>query len=71
MDDLKIFVKSEREVNGLVSIVQILNNDIRMEFGIKKCGVLVLKRGKVESSEGVEMPDVEIINPLTANIPII
>ena len=71
MDDLKIFVKSEREVNGLVSIVQILNNDIRMEFGIKKCGVLVLKRGKVESSEGVEMPDVEIINPLTASIPII
>ena len=51
----------ECEVNGLVSTVQILSNDIRMEFGIKKCGVLLLKRGKVVSSEGVEMPDGEII----------
>ena len=33
MDDLKIFAKSEREVNGLVSTVQILSNDIGMEFG--------------------------------------
>ena len=59
MDDLKIFAKSKREVNGLFSTVQILRNDIGMEFGIKKCGVLVLKRGKILSSEGVELPDVE------------
>ena len=57
MDDLRIFAKSECEINGLVSTVQILSNDIEMEFGIKKCGVLVLKRGTVVSSEGVEMPD--------------
>ena len=42
MDDLKIFAKSEREGNGLVSTVQILSNNIGVEFGIKKCGVLVL-----------------------------
>ena len=35
MDDLKIFAKSEREVNGLVSTAQILSNCIGMEFGIK------------------------------------
>ena len=57
MDDLRIFAKSECEINGLVSTVQILSNDIEMEFGIKKCGVLVSKRGTVVSSEGVEMPD--------------
>ena len=61
MDDLKIFAKSNREINGLVSTVQILTNDIGMEFGTKKCGVLVLKRGRVVSSEGVEIPDVERI----------
>ena len=38
----KIFPKSKREVNGLVSTAQILNNVIWMEFGTKKCGVLVL-----------------------------
>ena len=63
MDDLKIewvkseWAKSECEINGLVSTVQILSNDIGMEFGIKKCGALVLKRGKVVSSEGVEIKE--------------
>ena len=47
MDDIKISAKSEHEINGLISKIQILSNDIGMEFGMKKCGVLVLKRGKV------------------------
>ena len=42
MDDLKIFAKSEREVNGLFSTVQILSNNIGVEYGIKKCGLLVM-----------------------------
>ena len=67
MDDLKIFAKSNREINGLVSTVQILTNDIGMEFGTKKCGVLVLKRGRVVSSEGVEIPDVERIKEVEKN----
>ncbi|XP_063592533.1 uncharacterized protein LOC134769724 [Penaeus indicus] len=32
-----------------------------MEFGIKKCGVLVLKRGKIVRCEGIELPNDEII----------
>ena len=67
MDDLKIFAKSEREINGLISTVQILSNDIGIEFEIKKCGVLVLKRGAVVSSEGVEMPDGERIKEVEKN----
>ena len=67
MDDLKIFAKSNREINGLVSTVQILTNDIGMEFGTKKCGVLVLKRGRVVSSEGVEIPNVERIKEVEKN----
>ena len=38
----------------MVSKVQILSSDIGMESGIKRCHVLVLKRGKVVSSKGVE-----------------
>ena len=67
MYDLKIFAKSEREINGLISLVQILSNDIGMEFRIKKCSVLVLKRGTVVSSEGVEMPDSERIKEVAKN----
>ena len=32
-NDLMIFSKSDREVNGLVSTVQILSNNIAMELG--------------------------------------
>ena len=67
MDGLKIFAKSEGEVNGLVSTVQILRNDIRMKFGMQKCGVLVLKTGKVVSSKGVDMPDGERIKEVVRN----
>ena len=67
MDYLKIFAKSKRELNGLISKVKILSNDIGMKFGIKKIGVLVLKRGKVVSSEGVEMPDDERIKEVEKN----
>ena len=43
MDDLKLFGKNEGETNGLVSTVQRISKDIGMEFGIKKCGMLVMK----------------------------
>ena len=28
-----------------------------MEFGLKKCGVLIMKRGKLVKLEGVTLPD--------------
>ena len=67
MDDLKNFAKSECEVNGLASTVQILRNDIGMEFRIQECGVLASKRRKVVSSEGEEMPDGERIKEVLKN----
>ena len=67
MNDLKIFAKSARGTNGLVSTVKILKNDIGMELGIKECGVLVLKRGNVVSFEEVKMPDGERIKEVEEN----
>ena len=32
---------------------------MRMEFGIRKCSVLVLKKGKVVDSDGVQLPNGE------------
>ena len=51
----------------MVSTVKILSSDIETKFGIKKFGVLVLKREKVVSSEGVEMPDGERIKEVEKN----
>ena len=40
MDELKLFGKSEDQIDSLVQTVQLLSEDIRMEFVLKKCNVL-------------------------------
>ena len=37
MDELKLFGNSEDQIDSLVQTVQLLNEDIRMEFELKKC----------------------------------
>ena len=37
MDELKLFGKSEDQIDSLVQTVQLLYEDIRMEFVLKKC----------------------------------
>ena len=48
MDDLNLFEKSHDQIDSLVNAVYAFNEDIAIEFGIKKCGVLVIKQGKVD-----------------------
>ena len=55
MDDLKVYGKDKAEIESLVSTVQLISQDIGMEFGTKKCGVVVLKRGKLCKSEGIKL----------------
>ena len=37
------------------------STDIGMEFGTKKCGILTMKRGKIVKSEGIKLPDGEVM----------
>ena len=61
MDDLKLYAKSEEQTNTLVRTVYVFSTDIGMEFGIKKCGILTMKRGKIVKSEGIKLSDVEVM----------
>ena len=61
MDDLKTYGENEREANELVSTVELFSTDIGMDFGTQNCGTLVLKRGKVVKSYGLELPSGEQI----------
>ena len=54
MDDFKIYGKNKAEIESLVSTVWLISQDIGMEFGIKKCGVVVLKPGSLYKSEGIK-----------------
>ena len=67
MDDTKLFSKNEKELETLIHAVRIYNQDIGMEFGIEKCAMLVMKSGKWQLTDGMELPNQEKIRTLGEN----
>ena len=67
MDDLKLFGKSEDQIDSLVQTVFIFSEDIGMEFGLKKCGVVILKKGKLVKFDGIHLPNQEIMKEVDEN----
>ena len=57
MDDLTFFAKSKNQIDPMVQTVDILSEDIGMQYGIKKCGVLIMERVKVIRADGIRLPD--------------
>ena len=64
MGDLKLYGKTEKELNELLSIVNKFSNDIGMKFGFEKCAMVVLKAGVRVRSEGIELPSGDRIKEL-------
>ena len=64
MDDLKLYSRSEKGLDSLVQTVRVFSEDIGMEFGIEKCAMLVMERGKIVKSVGIELPDGKVIKSL-------
>ncbi|XP_076583782.1 retrovirus-related Pol polyprotein from type-1 retrotransposable element R2 [Chaetodon auriga] len=56
MDNIKLYAKSECDIDSLTHLTRIYSNDIGMSFGLDKCGWLVCRRGKMIATEGVELP---------------
>ena len=67
MDDLKLFGKSGDQIDSLVQTVFIFSEDIGMEFGLKKCGVIFLKKGKLAKFDGIHLPNQEIMKEVDEN----
>ena len=55
MDDLKLYSRSEKGLDSLGQSVRVFSEDIRMEFGIEKCAMLVMEIGKIVKSVGIEL----------------
>ena len=53
---IKLYAKNEKSLNSLVQTVRIFSDDIDIEFGIDKCAILVLKRGKITKFDGIWLP---------------
>lgn len=67
MDDLKLYAKSDNELESLLNTVRIFSKDICMEFGLDKCAILTLKRGKVDHTEGITLPDNSTIKQVSTD----
>ena len=67
MDDLRLFRKSDGHIDSLVQTVLIFSEDIGMEFGLKKCGVVILKKGKLVKFNGIHLPNQEIMKEVDEN----
>ena len=61
MDDLKLYAKSEKALDSLVQTVRVFSSDIGMEFGVDKCAVFTIKKGKLAQSHGISLPDGEVM----------
>ena len=51
-------------MDSLVQTVCVFSEDIGMEFGIEKCAMLVMEKGKIVKSVGIALPDGNVIKSL-------
>ena len=64
VDDWKLCSRNEKRLDKLVQTGHVFSKDIGMEFGIEKCAMLVIKKGKIVKSVGIELPDDKVIKSL-------
>ena len=57
MDDLKLYGRTKAEIDSLTKCVYDVSKDIGMEFGITKCAAMMMKKGKIQESAGIILPD--------------
>ena len=61
MDDLKLYARSDEQLQELVGVVKAYSDDIKMEFGLSKCAALSVVGGKVKPSDGLVLPSGEVM----------
>ena len=64
MDDLKLYSRNEKGFSSLVQTIRVFSEDIGMEFGIEKCAMLVIVKGKIVKSFAIELSDDKVIKSL-------
>ena len=57
MDDSNLFAESKNQIDSLEQTVHKFSEYIGMKFGIKKCGVLKMERGKMIREDAIRLPD--------------
>ena len=64
MDNLKLYSRSEKVLDSLVQTVCVIIEDIGLGFGVEKCAILVMEKGNIVKSVGIELPHGKVIKLL-------
>ena len=59
-----MYSRREKGLDSLVQTVRVFSQDIGMEFGIERCAILVMEKGKIVKSVGIELSDGKVIKSL-------
>ena len=62
--DIRLLVKTEKQLETLIYARGIYSQDIGMELGIEKCAILIMKSRKIHMTDGMELPNQENIRTL-------
>ncbi|KAL1446054.1 hypothetical protein WDU94_005517 [Cyamophila willieti] len=63
IDDIKLFAESRENLSKLIDITQNFSDDIKMKFGMEKCAIINVHRGKVIQND----KPIHEIHPLQPN----
>ena len=68
MEDIRLFAINEKELETLLEAARIYRENIGKEFGIEKCAILIMKSGKRQMTEGIELRNQEKIRMLEEKV---
>ena len=61
---MKFCSRSEKGLDSSVQTACVFSEDIGKDFGIENCAMLVIEKGKIVKSVGIELPDSKVIKLL-------
>ena len=64
IDEIKLLAKNKKELKTMIQTIRIYSQDTGMEFGIQKSSMLIIKSGKRETTEEIELSNQERIRTL-------
>ncbi|XP_044745138.1 uncharacterized protein LOC123307002 [Coccinella septempunctata] len=57
MDDIKLYARGRKQLEGEIELVRRFSEDIGMSFGLEKCAVVEVKRGKMVAEGNIRLAD--------------
>ena len=64
MDDLKLYAKNNKQLEGLLTTVKRFSDAIQMQFGLDKCCKASFKKEKLTKTTNIELDDKSAIQEL-------